>query len=162
MTVENTTIYNDELIGEASGVLTRKYKLLVAMCVILMLLMIVYIGLTISFSSRVIFVPVAGIVIVLLTGTLKVGNYKKALSKRLRVVNHSDEVQCQYTIDEEKIAVSSDNGKNTIYHSDIKKISETASMYLIVYAGNLFILISKKGFANSEETTFRKLLEGHF
>ena len=155
MKITNKTTYNDQLISEASKLLTKKYKIIVAAAVLIMIVMACYLGFTGSMSL--VTIPVIGMVVVIAVGFVRVTNYKKMLLKRIKVLNQQDEVKCSYEIDSEKTIISSPNGTNKIYHSDIKKISETENMYMIMYSGGVFAILSKSGFEDDGESEFRKL-----
>lgn len=159
MSIKNETVYNSELIDEAAKILMKKYKCIVAGAVIILAAMACYFGATIRASSRitVIVIPIIGMVAVLLVGIFRITGYKKMLSQRLRVLNHNDEIKCSYEIDNEKTVIASPSGKNTLYHKDIKKINETKAVYLIIYSGAVFAMISKEGFIEGTEDQFRSV-----
>lgn len=160
MQIENHTIYNSELIGEAAKVLTRRYKytIVVAECVLLGMAMYLVMTIGVQNSVMALGILAVGLILLAVVGIVRIGNYKKILGQRLRVVNNQDQVQCRYVFDEEKSLVETDSSTHTLYHKDIKKISETSKLYVVMYAGNVFIPVAKAGFADGGEAAFRRLL----
>lgn len=160
MNIINKTVYNSELISEAAKILTRRYKVLIAGAVVILAAMACYFGITAGYDSRttVIIIPIIGIVVVLIVGILRITGYKKMLFQRLKVLNHNDEIECSYEIDNEKMVITSPNGSNTLYHKDIKKIAETKTIYLIIYSGAVFAMLAKEGFTGGAEMEFRRVI----
>lgn len=156
MTIVNETVYNDENIGEAVKILTGKYKIVIACSIVIFVIMACY--LIYAGSPNLAFIPGIGIVFVGAIGAIRIKSYKKMLMQRLQVVNHQDEISVKYEIDDEKMIVTSPNGINTLYYSDIKKASETKSSYLIVYSGGVFVILAKDGFKDNAENEFKKLI----
>lgn len=159
MNIVNNTVYNEEFLLEAAKVLTKKYKMIIGAAVVLFALMSIIYGVTglASGNMTIVLIPIIGIVGVLIIGYVKVNNYKKTLLKRLQVVNHQDEVKCGYVFDDEKTVITSANGTNTLFHKDVKKISETKNLYVIIYLGGVFSIVSKNGFVEGSEADFRKV-----
>lgn len=154
----NKTTYDANLINDASKVLTKKYKCIIAFSIAILLVMECYISLSYGAKLRSInIIPMLGMVFVLAIGYVRVSGYKKALVQRISVISHEDTVTCEYEIDSEKIVMSTKNGTNTLYHKDIKKIQETKLQYVVIYIGGVFALISKSGFEG--EDNFRELVK---
>lgn len=154
----NKTTYDADLINDASKVLTKKYKCIIAFSIAILLVMECYIALAYGIGMRSVnMIPILGIILVFAIGYARISGYKRALVQRINVISHEDTVTCEYEIDSEKIVMSTKNGTNTLYHKDIKKIQETKFQYVVIYNGGVFALISKSGFEGEEN--FRELVK---
>ncbi|MCQ2536520.1 MAG: YcxB family protein [Lachnospiraceae bacterium] len=152
MELKNTTTYDADLINDASKALAKSYKAVIGVAASILVLMEIYMVLTYGAAlSAVTIIPLVGIALILPLGFVKINTYKKALMKRIQVVSHDDKVSFDYVIDEEKIVMTSANGTNTLYHKDIKKVSETKKQYVVIYNGSIFALISKDGFEGEDK-----------
>lgn len=160
MHIENSTVYNRELLNESVKAITIKYKCVIAAAVIILgaMLGLIAFGMHGSFVS--IFILIVGIVAVLAIGYIRINGYKKAWLDRLRVVHHDDSAIYKYEIDDEKIVVTAADNTNTLYHKDIKKIKELKNQYMILYSGNVVIILSRKGFDEGGEATFKEFTRG--
>lgn len=156
MSILNETIYDENIIGEAAKLLTRKYKRLIGLFVVLLVFMAGY--LFFAGAVNIVVIPAASIVIIIVLGVVKVKSYRNMLLQRIKVVNHEDAVKCRYTIDDEKMTIETSNGVQNLSHSDIKKVHETNRLYLIIYSGGVFAILSKDGFEENAESEFRKVV----
>lgn len=162
--IENNTVYDKELLDDASKVLTGKYKKIVIGEIVLLALLGVYLTLVLGVKHGLttLIIIVIGIILILILGITRISNYKKTLFKRLKVVNNTDTLNCKFTIDSEKTVADMNNGSNTLFHNNIKKITETSMQYVVVYEGSVFILVAKSGFENNDEDSFKKLMASYF
>ena len=158
MTIKNETIYDKELLNDAGKLLTRKYIYIVGSVILIFIVMAFVNGAVLKSSIATVVIPIIGIIFVLIMGILRVVKYKKMLYQRLLTVNHEDKISCSYIIDKEKIEATYVNGTNTLYHKDIVKIQESEKIYLIIYSGGLFIIISKNGFEDPALCDLKKFL----
>lgn len=154
--ISNETTYNYENISDAAKILTKKYRAIVAATVGLLVIIACYLAL--SGDSVLVIIPIVGLIFCVTVGTIRILSYKKMLLQRLQVLNHQNEVKCYYEIDNEKMTVTSPNGVNTLYHKDMKKFYETKSIYLMIYMGGVFTIITKDGFRGNTEIEFRKMI----
>lgn len=160
MCIENTTVYDEIAIKEVVNVLTKRYKILIASCAGFLLGLACYFAINYSMQKMtLVLIPIIGAIVVSVLGLFKLKSYKEMIFQRLRLVNHQDNVQVKYDIDEEKILVKTGNGNSTLYHKDIKDIVETNIQYIIIYTGKAFILISKNGFNDNNECDFMSLID---
>lgn len=161
MKTTNHTTYDIDMINDSVRVLTARYKVLIIVSTLILAVIPVHfvVKYGIGRSGSILVITAAGILIVLIAGIMRIRAYRSNLMSRLRVINHSDKVECEYSIDEEMISVTRPNASNTLYHSDIKKIFETKKQYIILYSGNAFILVAKNGFDGNGEQIFRKILK---
>lgn len=146
----NETVYDRELLNEAAKYLTRRYKFIIGAVSALLILMACFDGVVLKAGKTTVVIPLVGIALVLVTGIVRIRQYKIMLINRLITVNHNDRVSCKYEIDDEKIIATLPNGINTLEHKDIKKIIESDKIYLIIYNGGVFIIVSKAGFKEGE------------
>lgn len=153
----NITKYNVEIINDATKILTKKYKKLIAIVSIIFIIMALCLGA--SSGLKVAIIPLIGLIVVLVLGAIRIINYKKMLIERIKVTNHEIEIECKYEIDKEKVTVISPNGKHILDHKDIKKMYETKKIYLIIYSGGVFTIISKEGFKDNTEIEFKKIFD---
>ena len=159
MLITNHTIYDENMINEGAGVLTKRYRIIVSVAAVvfltLALIFIIGRGTNAIFTSAVYMI---GFVCVLVTGLIRIKSYKKALFERIRVVNHTEPLETVSVVDEEKITTTTDSRTNILYHKDIKRINETSNLYVVIYHGGVFIFLAKSGFENNDEAEFRNLI----
>lgn len=160
MQIENVTVYDADLINEGARGLTKRYKVLVIVCILILAMIPMYyiIKYGLPAASRIMLITFAGILVVAVVGIVRIKSYRKMIFQRLQVINHTDKLAFRYLIDEEKILVETDNKSNILFNKDIKRIVKTKNIYVIIYLGNLFILISRNGFNENDENVFRKVI----
>lgn len=163
MQIENKTLYNEDVIKEGCKILTRRYICVVAAEILLFLVLIGYFVFAGGVSENLIpiLILIVGIGLVSALGTSKVRDYKKTMIKRLQVITNQDSVWYNYTIDEEKITLNTENASNVLYHRDIKKLGETENLYVIIYVGKVSVFLSKAGFEANGIDDFKELMKSH-
>lgn len=160
MQIENKTLYNEEVIREGSTVLTKRYIYLVIAEILLFFVIIGYFVFAGGVERNLIpiLILIVGIGLVSALGTSKVRDYRNTMIKRLQVITNQDSVWYNYTIDDEKITLNTDNGSNVLYHKDIKKLSETKNLFVIIYVGKVSVFLSKAGFEEGGIEQFNAIL----
>ena len=157
-TVTNTTVYNQSLCEEAAKTIVRpRWKLLMVFFALLAVDAVLFFVIGEWFNGCMILLIAA--IFLWLRYFLSHKNIKKiaaGLQAQIRTLYHTDEYVSEMVIDHEKIhRIDSDKD---LYHRDIKKFYEKEDLFMIVYQGNLWLMVDKNGFAEGDAEQFLRLL----